>query len=66
MEELVICKNCKQTEYSGMMHWLHRAQYCRCCMYRIWQETVKNWSPGPRDYTFPIYEDGKDRRNNNG
>lgn len=63
MKEIVSCPNCKEDEYYGMLHWQSGKQYCRKCIYRIWQnETNYKWKPKKNDYTFPFYSDGVDYR----
>lgn len=57
--EVVVCPNCKHEEYWGMMHWRDGRQYCRHCIYRIWQKDSK-WEPTINDYVFPLYQDGVD------
>lgn len=61
MLEIVICPECEQEEYYGMMHWLNGGQACRKCTYERWSSSSK-WIPGPSDYVFPLYDDGIDRR----
>lgn len=50
-------KGCGHIEYYGMIHWRDGLQYCRRCIYNIWQNESK-WKPGEDDYVFPLYEDG--------
>ncbi len=32
------CFDCHKPEYYGMFHWHNGHQYCRACIYRIWQD----------------------------
>lgn len=50
-------RGCGHIEYHGMIHWRDGLQYCRRCIYNIWQKESK-WKPGEDDYVFPLYEDG--------
>ena len=50
-------RGCGHIEYYGMIHWRDGLQYCRRCIYNIWQNESK-WKPGEDDYVFPLYEDG--------
>ena len=50
-------RGCGHIEYYGMIHWRDGLQYCRRCIYDIWQKESK-WKPGEDDYVFPLYEDG--------
>lgn len=59
MIKIVICKHCKSKEYFGMMHWLKGKQYCRSCIYEIWEDG-RECTRGSEVYTFPKYENGKD------
>ena len=61
MLEIVHCKKCDHEEYYGMMTWLNGTTYCRKCTYENWTNSSK-WLPGPKDYTFPLYDDGIDWR----
>lgn len=50
-------RGCGHKEYYGMIHWRDGLQYCRQCIYEIW-ERESHWRHGQEDYTFPYYEDG--------
>lgn len=50
-------RGCGHIEYYGMIHCRDGLQYCRRCIYNIWQNESK-WKPGEDDYVFPLYEDG--------
>jgi len=64
MLEIVICRDCKQPEYYGMMHWLSGHTVCRKCIYEIWKKQSNyKWKPSATDYVFPLYEDRLDQRN---
>ena len=59
MLRVVTCMCCGHEEYYGMMHWHNGVQMCRRCIYKVWQVQPGNtWHPGPKDYVFPLYEDG--------
>lgn len=52
-------RGCGHKEYFGMIHWKNGLQYCRRCIYQIWQNESNNrWHPGKEDYVFPYFEDG--------
>lgn len=55
-------RGCGHKEYYGMIHWRDGRQYCRKCIYNIWQQdsNYTGWKPGKEDYVFPYYEDGID------
>ena len=59
MKEIVTCKFCGNPEYYGMMHWHNGTTMCRKCIYGVWSVLNSKWTPGKHDYTFPLYEDGK-------
>lgn len=50
-------RGCGHKEYFGMIHWRDGLQYCRQCIYELWQKE-SGWKPGKDDYVFPYYEDG--------
>lgn len=58
MKDVVInYRGCGHHEYYGCLVWRDGLQYCRRCIYNIWQNESK-WKPGEDDYVFPLYEDG--------
>lgn len=60
MKEIVKCA-CGRLEYYGMMHWHNGHTWCRVCIYEIWMmDSGYKWKPTETNYTFPLYEDGKD------
>lgn len=64
MKDIVVnYKGCGHMEYYGMIHWRDGLQYCRQCIYEIWQKesNYQGWKPDPeKDFVFPLYEDGID------
>lgn len=38
MLDIYECNKCHKPEYYGMFHWHNGQQFCRECIYRIWQE----------------------------
>ncbi|MBQ2639293.1 MAG: hypothetical protein IJF92_00805 [Bacilli bacterium] len=40
--KIVFCKNCDEPEYWGCMFWRNGKQYCRKCIYKIWDEENPN------------------------
>lgn len=61
MHEVVICPECLQEEYYGMLYWLNGRRMCRECMYDEWEEH-SDWRRSATYQTFPIYDDGNDYR----
>lgn len=62
MKNIVKC-DCGHKEYYGMVVMRNALNYCRKCIYRIWQDedTRSTWRPNPKkDFIFPLYGDGKD------
>lgn len=51
-------KGCGHKEYYGMIYSRSGFQFCRKCIYEIWQKENPEWQPSTTDYVFPIYEDG--------
>lgn len=54
-------RGCGHEEYYGMIYNKNGLQFCRQCIYEIWQKesNYEGWKPDPnRDFVFPIYEDG--------
>ena len=37
MKDIYECDECHKPEYYGMFHWHGGRQYCRACIYEIWQ-----------------------------
>ena len=37
MLDIYECPKCHKEEYYGMFHWHDGSQYCRSCIYNIWQ-----------------------------
>jgi hypothetical protein len=59
MHQVVSCPWCHREEYYGMMHWHDAHQFCRECIYEIW-ERESTWRRKAADLTFPLYADGVD------
>lgn len=54
-------RGCGHPEYYGMIHWHDGLQFCRQCIYEIWQKesNYEGWKPNPKeDFVFPYYSDG--------
>ncbi len=59
MLQIVRCKHCGCLEYYGMIHSKNGTTMCRKCIYVMWENESNKWSPGPNDYIFPFYNNGK-------
>lgn len=57
MLDIYKCPFCDNREYFGMIHWRDGHQYCRNCIYSIWENESK-WKRDNTDYVFPNYSDG--------
>lgn len=54
-------KGCGHREYYGMLVMRDGLNYCRQCIYEIWQkeQNYQGWEPDySKDFVFPYYEDG--------
>lgn len=40
MDQIVICKNCRQPEWWGAMHWISGRCICRNCYQAEWERTT--------------------------
>lgn len=61
MLDIVLC-GCGHEEYYGDTIMRNRINYCRACIYEIWQKEqgYVDWKPEiNKDFVFPIYSDGK-------
>lgn len=56
-------KGCGHEEYYGMIVCRDGLQFCRQCIYEIWQKesNYQGWKPdNKKDFVFPYYQDGID------
>ena len=54
-DNIVQCTNCKCNEYYDYMHWLNGKQYCRACIYNIWEQE-SNWKHTSKNKVYPDKE----------
>lgn len=62
MKSIYECEECHNPEYYGMFHWHNGHQYCRHCIYDIWQQ--EEWREkkrieemeADREHRKPLYE----------
>jgi len=72
---IVECPECSKKEYYGNIYMKNGNNYCRSCIYKIWQKetsgTAVEWKPSKNDETFPkingenYYKNHKDEYLNN-
>jgi len=63
MKSVVIMdRGCGHKEYYGCITMRDGINYCRQCIYEIWQkeQNYLGWKPDPnKDFVFPYYENGE-------